>query len=61
MTPVARLLAPRFLITVVVIVAAAILLALGSISASEWLTTTLGAGGVYSFNGAQADKKEAER
>lgn len=52
MTELRRLLAPRFLITTLVILAATILLALGNLSASEWLTATLGAGGVYTLGTA---------
>lgn len=54
-----RLLAPRFLITVLVILSATILLAIGQLSASEWLTATLGAGGVYTLGSSpERDQKK---
>lgn len=56
-----RLLAPRFLITILVIIAASVLRALDMIGPTDWITATLGAGGVYSFAGAPADLKEAQK
>lgn len=49
-----RLLAPRFVVTMAVIIAASVLLGTGALGPSEWITAALGAGGVYTLGGAPA-------
>lgn len=55
---IAPLVAPSFIITVLVIIASAILLALGHIGATEWLTATAGAGGIYTMRGVSSDREQ---
>ena len=49
-----RLLAPRFVVTFIVIVAAFVLRLVDAVGATEWVTVTLGAGGVYSLSAPAA-------
>lgn len=54
------LLAPNFLVTLIVIVCATVLLALGRIDAAMWWTAVAGAGAVFTVRGQQADHQQAK-
>ena len=54
------LLAPNFLVTLIVIVCATVLLALGHIDAAMWWTAVAGAGAVFTVRGQQADHQPAK-
>ncbi len=54
------LLAPNFLVTLVVIVCATVLLAAGRIDASMWWTAVAGAGAIFTVRGMEADHQQAK-
>ena len=56
----APLLAPNFLVTVLVITVASLLLAFGCIDAAMWWTAVAGAGAIFTVRGMEADHQQAK-
>ena len=55
----APLLAPNFLVTVLVITVASLLLSFGCIDAAMWWTAVAGAGAIFTVRGQAADQQQA--